>query len=173
MLNRIPLILSALALTVALTGVGAQAAGVFDGSQIMNGTIGVAKLTPKAIKQLHGLKGERGPRGVAGIDGANGIAGAPGQIGAAGAAGGFNPAKVMYVTGPTISLPPYPSVGYTATAIASCPAGTKAIGGGFFASINNIGASLATPDGSSWGVILQNMTTISTTANAYAVCAAP
>lgn len=175
MRNRLPLILSALALVVSLTGAGAIAASsMIDGATIKNGSIGAAKLTKNAQAFLKGKRGERGFRGYDGQDGADGFdggAGAPGAPGAPGPAGGFNPAKVIYVTGPTISLPPYPTDGYTQSALATCPAGYKAIAGGFFASINNVGATLNTPDGQSWGVILQNLSPVSTTGNAYAVCA--
>ena len=171
--NRLAMITSVTALVVSLTGAGAFAATQIDGATIKNGSIGVAKLSPKAIKQLHGAKGERGLRGFSGNDGSDGAIGSAGPAGAPGPAGGFNPAKVVYVTGPTVTMGVYPDPSYIATAIATCPAGYKAISGGFFASINDVAASVNTGDGSGWGVILANGSSITTTGNAYAVCAAP
>jgi hypothetical protein len=167
MLNRLPLAVSALALTVALTGAGAQAAGVFNGSQIMNGTIGVAKLTPKAIKQLHGLKGDRGQRGFSGTDGSPGFDGAQGPAGATGVAGGFNPAKVSYVQGPTTYISP----GQTLAITAFCPAGTIGISGGYFNSLAYVAGTV--PGTNGYGVVMDNTSSISIDVYAFAVCAAP
>jgi hypothetical protein len=57
---------------------------------------------------------------------------------------------------------------------AICPPGSKVTGGGYFSSINNVGAT--EPDvagGASWSVIVQNNTGINVDSWAYAVCAAP
>ena len=63
-MNRLSIILSSLALVVALTAGGAYAASstVLNGANIKNHTIGLAKLTPKAVKQLKGQRGARLPR---------------------------------------------------------------------------------------------------------------
>lgn len=93
--------MSALALLVALTGIGgaAYAAGVINGNTIKNHTVGLVKLKPATVKALKGNTGARGAQGVAGpagpagsngVGGANGLNGAssvgqPGQTGPAGA----------------------------------------------------------------------------------------
>lgn len=170
-MNRLSLILSTLALVVALTGSAALASGVINGASIKRGSIPADRLTANARAQLKGHAGPRGQDGSDGPTGQQGLAGAPGSPGAPGVAGGFNPAKITYVTGPTIALGVYPDPSYTQTATATCPAGTKVLGGGYFASINDPAASLPAIDGSSWHAILQNQSSIPTTANAYAVCA--
>ena len=94
---------------------------LITGAQIKNGSVGLADLSPQAKRAL---KGQRGPRGVRGFAGP---AGPQGAAGAAGAPGGFDPAKLQYVTGPTVTLAPGQSSGAQAT----CPAGSAAISGGF------------------------------------------
>lgn len=165
MRDRLPLVLSALALVVSLTGVSAFAATQINGSTIRNHTITANKLTENAIRQLHGAEG---PQGEPGNDGLPGTAGPQGAPGVAGAAGGFDPSKITYVTGPTSTLAP----GQTLTVAALCPAGSKVVGGGYFSSINNVGATV--PDvygGTQWYAIVQNTTTIYVSSWAYAVCA--
>jgi hypothetical protein len=164
MKDRLPLILSALALVVSLTAGGAYASGVIDGHVIADGSIAVSKLTPNAIRTL---KGQRGPRGFRGQDGVEGIDGSPGQSGPQGAPGGFDPTKVQYVQGPTTTVVP----GQTIAVVANCPAGTTGISGGYFSSILDVGGTV--PGITGYGVVMQNNTTISVDAYAFAVCAAP
>src|SRR5262252_10928124 len=116
-------VLSGAALAVALTGTGASAAGLINGAQIRNHTISVAKLTPQAVHQLHGARGDTGPQGPMGN------VGPVGSAGPAGANGGFDPNKVTYVTGPDTTI--YPDSVFN-TLTATCPPGTKVIGGGYF-----------------------------------------
>jgi hypothetical protein len=162
--DRLPLVLSALALVVSLTGVSAFAATQINGSTIRNHTITANKLTPNAITQLHGAEGPAGEAGEAGLPGAVGPQGVPGL---SGAAGGFDPNKVAYVTGPTSSIAP----GQTLVITANCTPGSKVVGGGYFSSINDVGAT--EPDvygGTEWAVIVQNNTGIYVNSWAYAVC---
>ena len=74
-MNRLSIVLSSLALVVALTAGGAYAATstVLNGNTIQNHTISLAKLTPKAVKQLKGKRGPRGLDGFDGVDGADGV----------------------------------------------------------------------------------------------------
>lgn len=169
---RVPLIFSALALVISLTGAGAYAASQVNGSTIMNGSIGVAKLTPKAVKQLQGKRGERGWKGDAGLNGSAGLTGSPGLTGAAGAtgvAGGFDPKKVTYVSSSTTYIAP----GDQGVAFAFCPVGTKAVGGGFSTDyFNPTGTSAPSADGAAWIASVWNDMAFTIEANAYAVCAA-
>lgn len=99
-LKKMPLWMSAIALIVALTGVGAaaDAAGLINGASIKNKTIGINKLTPGAVKSLKGAKGAAGaqgptgPQGIAGTSGGVGGSGAPGAPGAPGSPGVVGPA---------------------------------------------------------------------------------
>lgn len=169
-MNRLPLILSALALVVALTASGAIAAVKINGADIKRGTIPADRLTKNARATL---KGQRGPAGADGFDGAPGISGAQGPPGfsgapgAAGARGGFDPSKVQYVTGPELTI----AAGSIGTVLAPCPAGTTVIGGGFFVSIAHPASSQSY--GAGWAAIVNNDTLIPINANAYALCAAP
>jgi hypothetical protein len=158
------MVVACVALIVALSGTAVASTGLINGASIKNGTISASKLTPNAIKFLHGLKGPQG---------APGAPGAAGPAGPAGASGGFNPAKVVYVSGPATDLPANDTAG-AQTLTATCPAGTKVIGGGGAPFIALEGASSAVPDGSGWELIVVNDTTVDIPqAFAMAVCAAP
>jgi hypothetical protein len=156
------MVVAALALFVALAGTAtATTYSLITSAQIKNGTIQLADMSSTAKAALRGQRGPAGPAGPAGA------AGAAGAAGPAGANGGFDPNKVTYVTGPTVSVPP----GQVATASAQCPAGTKPIAGGFFSNITRAGASWVS--GSAWFVIVWNEWSISVDINAFAVCASP
>jgi hypothetical protein len=97
MSRRLSLGLAALALLVALTGLGAaQAAGLINGNRIKPHTIGANKLTKAAVKTLAGKPGPQGDRGPAGQNGLPGTgsagSGSPGAPGAPGAPGTPGPA---------------------------------------------------------------------------------
>lgn len=95
-IRRLPLWVSALALIVALTGVGgavAASTGLINGAKIKNHTIGANKLTAGAVATLKGrvgasVAGPQGPAGPAGPAGAAGPPGVRGLDGAPGAPGG-------------------------------------------------------------------------------------
>jgi hypothetical protein len=113
-----PLVLSSLALLVALSGTGIAAKGLITSKDIKDGTIQVKDLSPAAIKAL---KGRRGPRGIHGLQGSQGPQGPQGP------AGGFDPAKVKPFNSATKSVPGFTTVNFTA----ECPAGNVVISGGF------------------------------------------
>lgn len=151
------------ALLLALSGSATAATvALITGKQIKNGSIELVDLSPAAKRALKGQRGPEGPPGAQGPAGPAGLAGAPG------APGGFDPAKVSYVTGPSTTIPS----GAVASVHATCPQGTKVIGGGHFANINHVGGE-QTFDGRTWTVIVLNDTLIDVDANAFAVCAAP
>lgn len=75
------LVISMLALFVALGGTSLAAANFINGSRIKNHTIAETKLTKKTIKALHGAKGATGAAGSQGVQGAQGVQGVQGQIG--------------------------------------------------------------------------------------------
>lgn len=153
------MVVSIVALFVALSGVAAAGtAALINGSQIKDHTVGLSKLTPTAIAALRGHAGPAGRQGAAGP---------------AGPAGGFDPNKVTYVQGAVTTLQPFSATSAAVTLIATCPAGAKAIAGGGFTSVAIVGASLASPDGTSWTLVVLNPADVAlTNVFAFAVCAA-
>lgn len=133
---------------------GAFAAGRLIGSRdIADHSIQVRDLSPAAIRSLRGRAGAQGP---------------------AGANGTFDAAKIHRIAGDVVAVQP----GGNATAIATCPAGEVAVGGGGSGSIAGIAASyplvasgIGAPVG--WFVIVTNDSGVSVNAQAAAVCAAP
>jgi hypothetical protein len=77
-----------------------------------------------------GAPGAAGAQGPTGPAGPQGIQGLPGQTGPHGPAGGFDVSKITYVTGATGVAAPT-TTGVFAFTVASCPAGSKVIAGGF------------------------------------------
>ena len=154
------MIVSLIALTIALSGTAVAASPLITGAQIKDHSIGLKDISNLTVSKLRGRVGPEGPEGLPGNDGVEGPVGV---------SGGFDPAKVTY----TVGAPTYVAVGQVATATAACPAGTKAIGGGGFNSISQIGASGPAPDGTSWFIIVLNNTSIPVpNVQAFAVCAA-
>jgi hypothetical protein len=155
-------VLAMLALFVALAGTATAgtAAVLITGKQIKNGSIGLADLSSPAKRAL---KGQRGPRGYTGVQG---IQGAPG------ANGGFDPNKILYVTGPTVTVP----AGSLTTITTPCPSGSKALSGGYVdinAGNGTVWGSRTYDSGGSWTVQVENFNgTIDDSATGYAICAA-
>jgi hypothetical protein len=148
-----------IALLVALSGSSYAAAPLISGSQVKPHSIPKNRLTNKAIGQL---KGNRGPRGL------RGATGPPG------------PAVVLtYVYSPPLPLP----AGTERVAVAFCPPGTVALGGGGITAgspgFTNTGANISAsawagpesgpPD--QWYVSANNESASDTTFSAAAVCA--
>jgi hypothetical protein len=152
------LVLAFLALLVALSSsAGANpvafVAKAVSGTSIKKHSIPVTALSPAAVKKLHGARGARGPRGL---------------TGAKGAAGATNVNVV------TASCGPAPCN----HAIANCPAGARATGGGGLAVGNQLlFESRPVPQGGAatgWEVaggaaVPPNQGSVI----AYAVCASP
>lgn len=173
-MNRASIVIASLALVIALTAAGANAAGLINGANIKNHTIGIAKLKQQTVKQL---KGQKGTSGYDGLDGATGdpgpqglpgAAGTPGAPGLPGAPGGFDPAKVTYVTGPDYVI----ASGEIGAATAYCPAGSIAVGGAGFNSITQYGAGGPILDGTGWYIIVNNTSGIAINIHAVVVCSA-
>lgn len=140
------------ALFVALTGTAAAGTGLINGAQIKPHTLNANALTAAALKTLRG------------------------NVGPQGRAGGFDPAKVSYVSGDMATVVP----GQTWFSFAECPAGTKVVGGGGYASVATLvesSPSIEAPNtgtSNGWTIVVRNDTSITTNnVQAYAVCVAP
>ena len=154
------MIVALLALFVALSGTAIAGGVLISGTQIKAHTIAANKLTPNAVKFLHGARGAQGAQGPQGVDGATGA------TGPAGLNGGFDPNKVTQVVSPDAS---YSGVG---TATAYCPAGTVVIGGGGYT--NGTGLWDSRPVGTGgWFAGGESYNGLSAVVRAYAICAAP
>jgi hypothetical protein len=92
------LVISLIALFVALGGTSLAATTLINGKNIQKHTIAKDRLTSKAIKQLKGNRGPAGPRGATGpqgpqgaqgVQGVQGVQGPKGDTGAPGSALGY------------------------------------------------------------------------------------
>ena len=111
----------------AIFSAGATAGALIDGHSIKNRSIPVTKLTAGAVKSLHGARGAQGIAGAQGIEGARG---APGPQGAQGVPG--PPGLSGYVGGSSAGSTVSVAAGAQGSASSYCPAGTQALGGGYF-----------------------------------------
>jgi hypothetical protein len=131
------------------------------------GAVGQTGATgPAGASGAQGPAGPQGPQGIQGLTGGSGPQGPP---------GGFDLGKISYVTGPNVSVVPT-TTGLIVGTDASCPAGDKAVGGGFeILSADNVRvvSSESVLDGSGWGVGVTNNSASSINMHATAVCAAP
>ena len=148
------MIVAVAALCMALVGAGgATAASLITSKNIKNGTIKLEDISSSAKRALKGN------------------AGAPGAQGVAGPAGGFDPAKVTYVDGPTVTLGP----GEAGSGDATCPSGAKVLSGGWTVISGDVGevfGSRSYDSGGSWTVMVYNWADYgSATIAPFAVCA--
>ena len=145
------------ALAVALfTASGATAAFVVTSANIKNGTIQPVDLSAKTKRVMRGARGPRGPQGDPGPVGDRGPQGPPGF------------AQVFQVISPQIPI----AAQEEGLAIASCPAGQKLTGGGFFASHPTVAPYIAQPSGQDWRVRAFNFSDQPQSLYAYAICVA-
>jgi hypothetical protein len=160
-------VLAAAIVAVLISATSATAAFVVTSANIKNGTIKLADISPDAKRAL---RGQRGPRGFTGAPGAQGPQGAQGVPGPAGG-GGFDPNKINYVEGAVVTIDPE-SFG---EATATCPAGAKAISGGWLVETEGVGEVAGTrsyDSGGSWTVRVFNWDDVgSATVKPFAVCA--
>jgi hypothetical protein len=171
-------VVASLALFVALGGTGWAGQVLGHGSvgtvqlarnavttpKIANGAVTKSKLAPAAITAAALAKGAVGSDAVA-----------PGSITAdrlaAGVVGGIAGTKITTVISPVVSIPPA-NAGTAVTA--TCPAGQKAIGGGWVSGRDAAPDSEApTPDGTGWTVVFETFSVSSAAVSTSAICAAP
>ena len=182
---KTPTILSAAALVVAVFG--ATPVGHAAGRLILaKGSVGTAQLKNDAVTGPKvkngsltsadfkagtlsagpsGPKGDAGPKGDPGAQGPKGDKGDRGDRGPAGPSG-ISGYRVVLSNGMTLNP------GQTASAIASCPAGEKALGGGFDVSPGAV-VTWSTTDSKyeTWWVKAQNNAATQGWVQAVAICA--
>lgn len=161
---------AAVTIGLAVTGGTGYAVGTrIDGKHIKNGSISIDKLSKSARASLRGQTGRRGLQGVRGVPGPQGVKGDPGIQGTPGSAGrdgSFDPSKVTYVTGSSVTI----ADGQTGLAAADCPSTAVATGGGYSASLA-IASQSQSLFGNSWEVTFRNTSGGPVTVYALAVCA--
>jgi hypothetical protein len=145
---------------LAFAGV-AQASGMFEGSDPKEELL---QRERTLVRTMHGpghqALGRRGPRGPRGPRGFRGPAGPQGSFSA-----------VTMVKGPTTVLAPFPEAGAVGVSSVNCPAGSRAVSGGWQG-----GGILATvgynaPGSGEWSVIMTNNNEFNSTSfNAIAIC---
>jgi len=154
------IIVAAIVAALVSATAATAASGLITGAQIKNGSIGLADLSKSAKRAL---KGQRGPAGPPGATGAQGIAGPR---------GGFDPAKVSYIEGASFQVAP----GAAESGSASCPAGAKALSGGWVVISGDVGevfGNRSFDSGGSWSVVVFNHDSFTNaTVTPFVVCAA-
>jgi hypothetical protein len=140
-LKKVITVIGALVAVLTITS-GAFAAKqymVTSSSQIKNGSVSLADLSPAARKALQGQQGPKGDTGVTGPVGAVGATGAAGAQGPQGPQGqpglsGYEVRTWRYSKddGNSDMGPGYVGVGSGAIATVACSAGKAALGGGYW-----------------------------------------
>lgn len=163
---RPSVLLAAGALALAATTGAVGAGTLITSRQIKDGTVAARDLAPALRAQIK-APGPMGPQGT------QGDRGPAGPAGPAGAAGGFDPTKIAYVSGTPVALPAQFGVTFVN---ADCPAGARAVGGGFVftkadGGVGTGDVAWSKPNGTSgWTTGLHNSTTADEVGTAYAVC---
>ncbi len=179
MQKRIPTIIALTALVVAMFG--STPLGNAAGRLILaNNSVGTAQLKKNAVTTAKVKNGTltaadfrggvlpAGPKGDTGAAGAAGPQGPKGDKGDTGAAGQPGLSGYQVIVGSSQPLAP----GATTTAGAICPAGKKAISGGFWGSSGAV-PDESVPDASFtiWSVRAHNTAAVAGYVQAIAVCA--
>ena len=159
-------IIAAVIATVISATAATAATTLITGAQIKNGSISAVDLSAGAKRALKGQPGPAGPQGATGAQGPTGAQGATGV------AGGFDPAKIHYVQSDMVQI----DSDDPGHADAYCPAGEKAVSGGFF--MNAVDTLLVqsrpVDSGDYWTVSVNNRSDHAyAQLTAYAVCVSP
>ena len=151
----------------ATGGAGAQGATGAAGAMGPTGIAGAAGATGAAgAKGATGAQGPSGAPGAAGAQGATGATGPQGEQGAAGASGVSGYQKIDASTG----IP----AGIEITGTLFCPAGKKAVGGGWLTTDNNFQVNVVgsgpTADGNGWTGGMYNTGTLTQQLTLSVIC---
>ena len=154
------LVIACLALFIALGGTGYAATHLTSGQR--------SATASKAPKR--GPRGPRGPKGPQGLQGVPGTPGAPGKPGS----DAFG--ALTYVEGPVNAIPKEEQ----ASVSAQCPPGMRVVGGGVSSSDEETGEDInssypgnaqGAPATTGWFGFIDNYSTETQHAAAYAICA--
>ena len=146
------MVVAMLALVIAVAGTATAA------SYIITKT---SQIKPSVRRAL---KGNRGPRGLQGPQGAQGVQGAQGAPGSTGIA------SITVVDGPSSPYTGFSGGSAVASSTATCPAGSKAVGGA--ADASTIETSISTFAGSTtYGAVSDNASNFSGALKAQVYCA--
>ncbi len=170
-------VLAIVALFVALGGSSYAAVSLPKASigapQIKQGAVNSKKvqdgsLLVKDFKQGQLPAGPQGPQGPQGLEGKQGLQGPQGEPGPQGPQGAPGISGFQIVEGPAVTVDPARTAQQTVT----CPAGKKAISGGYeTASSSNVTLNRTGPSGTTaWYVRITNNDAARKTWNAQAVC---
>jgi len=181
---KLPLVLSATALVVAVLGTTPLAAiaqnaafprNSVGSAQLKRNAVGAAKIAPNAVRTGHVLNGSllladfrpgQIPQGPKGDKGDKGDKGEKGDTGLRGPEGPPGLAAVEVVS-VSQTVAPMTFGGL----VASCPAGKTAIGGGVNTSTASAPITTSRPEGTGWGGRGYNGSGSNITVATYAVCA--
>lgn len=154
------------AMTVFATGGAATANSLISGSQIRDGS-----LTSRDVKDGSLKRSDLAPN-ARGLNGRNGVDGQDGTPGPAGAPGPAGLASIQRIAGPYVQQCASGNGGcQIGGAIATCPAGTVVIAGGFDASTAQDIVTFSEPVANDWRIIASNFWDTSAQVRAYAMCA--
>jgi hypothetical protein len=123
------------------------------------------QIKPSVLRTLHGARGPSGPQGPSGLSGAQGPAGAQGPRGEAGPS---NLSSITISRAGDIKVPN----GKEATSVATCPAGSHAVGGAAYTGFATLNGSEMSSDHQSWIVLVTNLSGLETNLEAIVYCAA-
>lgn len=164
------LVIACTALFAASSG-SAVAASLITGKQVKNSSLTGTDIKDKSLSAADFSGSVQGPAGAAGPAGPQGVPGANGLQGPAGPAGPAGLTSVAVVKGPVVPQGVSGSSTTVQSSKAECPTGTVVTGGGFDTGVRDF-ISTARPSGNGYFVIAINTGSITSSIQAYALCAA-
>src|ERR1019366_2193508 len=146
-------LLATVALFLALGG-----SAVAAGHYLITST---RQIKPSVLRKLRGATGPRGAAGPAGAPGPEGVQGSRGE------AGPSQLSQLTIVRAADVKVPNKQE----ATSVATCPAGSRAVGGGEYTGFAISNGNEISSDHQSWIVPVTNLSGVETNPEAIAYCA--
>jgi hypothetical protein len=146
-------LLATVALFLALGG-----SAVAAGHYLITST---RQIKPSVLRKLRGATGPRGAAGPAGAPGPEGVQGSRGE------AGPSQLSQLTIVRAADVKVPNKQE----ATSVATCPAGSRAVGGGEYTGFAISNGNEISSDHQSWIVLVTNLSGVETNLEAIAYCA--